>query len=61
MSNKIAFKYHQTNSFNGGTVTIKAIGNFSNENVVLQWKRNPYYQYFCGMHEYVPTLFCDST
>ncbi len=27
----------------------------------MQWKRNPYYQYFCGFSEYVPALPCDST
>jgi len=27
----------------------------------LQWKRNPYYQYFCGMTEYQPALPCDPT
>ena len=34
--------------------------NFAN-NIVLQWKRNPYYQYFCGMTEYQPALPCDPT
>ena len=34
--------------------------NFMN-NIVLQWKRNPYYQYFCGMTEYQPALPCDPT
>jgi len=44
-----------------GVLLLKQIENLSDENVVLQWKRNPYYQYFCGMHEYVPALPCDST
>ena len=44
-----------------GLLLLKQIENLSDENVVLQWKRNPYYQYFCGMHEYVPALPCDST
>ncbi|MCF6206928.1 MAG: IS5 family transposase [Sulfurovum sp.] len=44
-----------------GLLLLKQIENLSDENVVLQWKRNPYYQYFCGMHEYMPALPCDST
>ncbi|MCF6340227.1 MAG: transposase [Sulfurimonas sp.] len=30
---------------------LKQLENLSDENVVLQWKRNPYYQYFCGLEE----------
>jgi IS5 family transposase len=44
-----------------GLLLLKQIENLSDENVVLQWKRNPYYQYFCGMDEYIPALPCDST
>ena len=44
-----------------GLLLLKQIENLSDETVVLQWKRNPYYQYFCGMSEYVPALPCDST
>jgi len=44
-----------------GLLLLKYLENLSDENVVLQWKRNPYYQYFCGMQEYVPALPCDST
>jgi len=44
-----------------GLLLLKQIENLSDENIVLQWKRNPYYQYFCGMHEYVPALPCDAT
>ena len=44
-----------------GILLLKQIENLSDENVVLQWKRNPYYQYFCGMSEYQPALPCDST
>ncbi len=44
-----------------GLLLLKQLENLSDENVVLQWKRNPYYQYFCGMSEYVPALPCDST
>ena len=34
-----------------GILLLKQIENLSDENVVLQWKRNPYYQYFCGFNE----------
>ncbi len=44
-----------------GLLLLKQIENLSDENVVLQWKRNPYYQYFCGMTEYQPALPCDPT
>lgn len=44
-----------------GLLLLKQLENLSDENVVLQWKRNPYYQYFCGMNEYIPALPCDST
>jgi len=44
-----------------GLLLLKQIENLSDESVVLQWKRNPYYQYFCGMTEYVPALPCDAT
>jgi len=44
-----------------GLLLLKQIENLSDENVVLQWKRNPYYQYFCGMGEYQAAFPCDST
>jgi len=44
-----------------GLLLLKQLENLSDENVVLQWKRNPYYQYLCGFNEYVPALPCDST
>jgi len=44
-----------------GLLIIKQLENLSDENAVLQWKRNPYYQYFCGMTEYQPALPCDPT
>jgi len=44
-----------------GLLILKQLENLSDENAVLQWKRNPYYQYFCGMTEYQPALPCDST
>ena len=44
-----------------GLLLLKQLENLSDENVVLQFKRNPYYQYFCGYHEYAPALPCDAT
>jgi len=44
-----------------GLLILKQLENLSDENAVLQWKRNPYYQYFCGMTEYQPALPCDPT
>jgi len=44
-----------------GLLILKQLENLSDENIVLQWKRNPYYQYFCGMNEYQPLLPCDPT
>jgi IS5 family transposase len=31
-----------------GLLLLKQLENLSDERVVLQFKRNPYYQYFCG-------------
>ena len=44
-----------------GLLLLKQIENLSDESVVLQWKRNPYYQYFCGFGEYQPALPCHET
>lgn len=44
-----------------GLLMLKQLENLSDENVVVQWKRNPYYQYFCGMNDYCSSLPCDST
>jgi len=58
--------YDQTNGRPGkpirlmaGLLMLKQLENLSDENVVLQWKRNPYYQYFCGMNDYCSSLPCD--
>ena len=40
---------------------LKQLENLSDESVVLQWKRNPYYQAFCGMNEFKQKLPCHST
>lgn len=44
-----------------GLVLLKQLENLSDENVVLQWKRNPYYQYFCGYDQYQAGYPCHST
>ena len=44
-----------------GILLLKQIENLSDENVVLQWKRNPYYQYFCGFDELQIEEPCHST
>ncbi|WP_187647219.1 transposase [Nitrosophilus labii] len=44
-----------------GLLILKQLENLSDENIVLQWKRNLYYQYFCGMREYQPAYPCDPT
>lgn len=60
--------YDQTNGRPGkpirlmaGLLMLKQIENLSDENVVIQCKRNPYYQYFCGMNDYCSSLPCDPT
>ena len=44
-----------------GLLLLKQLENLSDENVVLQFKRNPYYQYFYGYDEYQPALPCHPT
>ena len=44
-----------------GLLLLKQLENLSDEDVVLQFKRNPYYQYFCGYDEYLPGLPCHPT
>ena len=44
-----------------GLLILKQLENLSDESVVLQFKRNPYYQYFCGFRDYSASLPCDST
>ncbi len=44
-----------------GLLLLKQLENLSDENVVLQWKRNPYYQYFCGIKNFQLTAPCHST
>ena len=40
---------------------MKQLENLSDEEVVLQWKRNPYYQTFCGLQHFQRTLPCHAT
>ncbi len=40
---------------------LKQLENLSDEQVILQWKRNPYYQAFCGLSEFQQSLPCHST
>jgi IS5 family transposase len=44
-----------------GLQLLKYIENLSDEKVVVQYKRNPYYQAFCGQTEFSLDLPCDST
>ena len=44
-----------------GLLILKQLENLSDEAVVLQWKRNPYHQAFCGMQEFQRRLPCHST
>ncbi len=44
-----------------GLLLLKQLENLSDENLILQWKRNPYFQYFCGFNEYTPAVPCHST
>ena len=44
-----------------GLLLLKQLENLSDENIVLQFKRNPYYQYFCGFTEYTPSIPCHAT
>ena len=44
-----------------GLLILKQLENLSDEKVVLQFKRNPYYQYFCGHPNYIPDVPCHAT
>ncbi|MEA1914895.1 MAG: IS5 family transposase [Campylobacterota bacterium] len=44
-----------------GLLLLKQLENLSDENIILQWKRNPYYQYFCGLDELQIIEPCHST
>jgi len=44
-----------------GLLLLKQLKNFSDEEMIEQWKQNPYYQYFCGFHEFQVALPCHPT
>ncbi|MEQ1531231.1 MAG: IS5 family transposase [Methylococcales bacterium] len=44
-----------------GLLILKQLENLSDEQVVVAFKRNPYYQAFCGLTEFSLKLPCDST
>ncbi len=44
-----------------GLQLLKYLENLSDEKLVVQWKRNPYYQAFCGQTEFSLEFPCDST
>ena len=44
-----------------GLLMLKSLENLSDESVVIQWKRNAYYQAFCGMTEFQQTVPCHAT
>ena len=44
-----------------GLLILKHLRNISDESVVEQWSENAFFQYFCGMHEFVPSFPCASS
>ena len=44
-----------------GLLILKHLRDISDESVVEQWSENAYFQYFCGMHEFVPSFPCNSS
>lgn len=44
-----------------GLLILKQLENLSDEKVVLQWKQNPYFQYFCGEKNFQTRLPCHAT
>ncbi len=44
-----------------GILLLKQLKNISDEEVVAQWKQNPYFQYFCGYNEFQIVKPCHST
>ncbi len=44
-----------------GLLILKQLENLSDEQVVVSWKRNPYYQAFCGLTEFSNKLPCDAS
>jgi len=44
-----------------GLLLLKQLKNLSDEDIVIQWKQNPYYQYFCGFDELQIVEPCHAT
>ncbi|WP_418892750.1 IS5 family transposase [Limibacterium fermenti] len=44
-----------------GLLILKHLRNISDESVVEQWSENAYFQYFCGMHEFMPSFPCNAS
>jgi len=44
-----------------GLLILKHIRNISDESVVEQWSENLYYQYFCGLEEFVASVPCEAS
>ena len=44
-----------------GLLLLKQLKNLSDEEIIEQWKQNPYYQYFCGFHAFQVALPCHPT
>ncbi|MEW4364511.1 transposase, partial [Aliikangiella maris] len=44
-----------------GLLLLKHLENLSDERLVMQWKRNAYYQAFCGMKEFQQNVPCHAT
>lgn len=44
-----------------GLLILKHLRNISDESVVEQWSENAYFQYFCGMDEFVSSFPCNSS
>lgn len=44
-----------------GLLLLKQLKDLSAEELVVQWKQNPYYQYFCGFEEFQIVEPCHST
>jgi len=44
-----------------GLLILKQLKDLSDEEIVVQWKQNPYYQYFCGFNEFQIALPCHAT
>ena len=44
-----------------GLLLLKHLENLSDERLVVEWKRNPYFQYFCGMTSFSRSQPCASS